>query len=618
MGSANTLTPGDLGQEDGADALAQPQSLGPTIAQNIIKAGQVNNGSPRDWAENAVAGVNAALAGFGAAGKVPPGAGALYGVGAAMRQQQARNDQQRQQQIENQQKQQTQMTEQQRAQAQIAHLNAEQYNIERLGRNVDRETLQKLVDSDVAASQPYVEAGIQGYGEHLTSDDLQRMLTPGQGGKSEINGHEVIPFKDGVVDVIGKDGRPVLDANGNPVQRPTYRLFAADGEITLGEKAAKFIADNTPYHPNPDKPISIVDAHTMQTLAKKNQAVDLNIQKVRAETEKDMAEADKAHEENKSNADQKALTQQAAKLFTPYLAAADGDPWKAVQMMGRDPKNAASLGIVEQAYGPGNIAKWHEEQEKIDEKAREDVQKKLSTADYTGDPDAATPQQFLASLGTQEQATIKMIGEGRVALNSPTYLLSRKPEIMDAVAKAYPGFDASKVKSYQDTYKDFTSGKTSVALNAGATGLQHLSELLALNTDASRIPGTAAYQAYENKVDTVSSELARFYGTDTVPGIKGIKDTLNATFNRTAAITTQARSMGDKLDNYEQQWSNAAPSPAYQAPMPGISHDAKMARARLDPGYAAKIGLTHRVFNKADQKYHWTTPDGKIDLGVAQ
>jgi hypothetical protein len=83
---------GALG-DDGAEALAQP-TMGQTIAQNTIAAGQVNNGNPRAWAENAVAGVTAALAGFGAAGKVPPGAGALYGVGAAARQMQAQRAEQ--------------------------------------------------------------------------------------------------------------------------------------------------------------------------------------------------------------------------------------------------------------------------------------------------------------------------------------------------------------------------------------------------------------------------------------------------------------------------------------------------------------------------------------------
>lgn len=72
-------------EEEGANSLATPPDLASVMAQHTIAAGQVNHGDSRDWAENAVAGVQAALAGFGAAGKVPPGAGALYGVGAAAR-----------------------------------------------------------------------------------------------------------------------------------------------------------------------------------------------------------------------------------------------------------------------------------------------------------------------------------------------------------------------------------------------------------------------------------------------------------------------------------------------------------------------------------------------------
>ena len=600
--------------QDGTDALAglALPTMGQQIAKNTIAAGQQNHGDSRDWAENAVAGVQSALAGIGAGEK--ESTGWLSGIGRSARAQQAQRAEQQKAKLD----QEKQLTEEQLTGAQIAHLNADTYTIERAARNSDRETMQKLVDSDVAASEPYVEGGIVNLGEHLTSDDLSRMLKPGPNGKSEVNGHEVVPFKDGITDEIGKDGRPILDPEGNPVQRPTYRLFDANGQVQFDDTQAKFISDNTPYHPQPGSPISVVDAHTMQTLAKKNQTFDLSIQKVQSEIGRDTAEAQKAEGETKNAADEQAIKQQAAKLFTPYLAAGDGDPWKAIQIMGRDPKNASSLGIVEQAYGPGNIEAWHEKQQEAEAKQQELALKKQGDASYEGDPNAASPQAFLASLGPEQQATIKMIGEGRVALNSPTYLLARKPEIMDAVAKAYPGFDASKVKAYQDTYKDFTSGKTSIAINSGATALQHLAELRQLNTNTSRVPGTKDYQAYQNKVNTVAPELARFYGNDTDLGVESMKQTLDSTFNRDSAITTQAKSMGDKMDSYEQQWANAAPSPAYQASMPGLSQQAKLARANLDPSYAQKIGLTHRVFNKADEKYHWTDPAGKKDLGVAQ
>lgn len=92
--TAALSVPADV--QDGPNALAAPPqpSIGQTMAQSTIAAGQVNHGDAQDWAENAVSGVQAALAGFGAAGKVPPGAGALYGVGAAARQGQARADEQ--------------------------------------------------------------------------------------------------------------------------------------------------------------------------------------------------------------------------------------------------------------------------------------------------------------------------------------------------------------------------------------------------------------------------------------------------------------------------------------------------------------------------------------------
>jgi hypothetical protein len=172
-----------------------------------------------------------------------------------------------------------------------------------------------------------------------------------------------------------------------------------------------------------------------------------------------------------------------------------------------------------------------------------------------------------------------------------SYLLARNPELVGEVMKLDPGFDSSKAQAYPATYKDFTSGKTSVAINSGGTALSHLNELQKMNTVESHIPGTPDYNAYQNKADTVASELAKFYGDATIPAIAAIKKTLTAQLpgNRKAAIQTQAQSMGDKMDSFQQQWQNAAPSKAYQAPMPGISPQAIQARAALDPSFAARM-----------------------------
>ena len=573
-------------REQDVDSLATPPDMGSVIAQHQIEAGKINHGDSRDWAENAVAGVQAALAGFGAAGKVPPGAGWLYGVGAAARQGQEQQQQKQKMQLE----QKRELTEEDRAHAEIALQNAQQLHIERMTRNEDLETQQKLVDSDIAAAEPYVDEGIRSYGEHLTSDDLQRMLKPGPGGKSEINGHEVIPFRDGMTDVIGRDGRPVLDPSGTPLRRPTYRLFDANGTVTLDEQQAKFIADNTPYHPLPGIAMPVAGAYSLQTLAKKNQAFDLNVQKVQAETGKDTAQGAKAEGETKSKADEDALKQQAAKLFTPYLSAANGDPWRAIQIMSKDPKNAGALGIVEQAYGPGAIDTWHKNQIDEQQKQEELALKKLDDQKTIwGNPDAATADEYRTSLNPEQRAAVDLVGQGRAPLNNPGYVIARNPAFIGAVAKLYPDVDLSKIGAYQEAYKKFVSGKQGDAVNAGGTAMEHLAELKGLNTKESMIPGTPAHTAYENKANTLTGELMNFYRiSSTEANEKDLKSGLAAvtTWNRNAAIATQAKSMADKLDNYKQQWDNAAPSAAYEAHFPDISQKAKIARASLVPGYA--------------------------------
>jgi hypothetical protein len=182
---------------------------------------------------------------------------------------------------------------------------------------------------------------------------------------------------------------------------------------------------------------------------------------------------------------------------------------------------------------------------------------------------------------------VDMIGTGRMPPGRLSYLMARNPELLSAVSAKYPDFDGSKIDSYATTYKDFTSGKVSNQLNAGATALGHLKELKALNTAMSHIPHTAAWTAYQNKADTLATELASFYGDSTIPAIAQIKDTLASTLpgNRNAAIKTQSQSMSDKFDSFEQQWKDAAPSKTYEAQMPQMSDQAKDARAELDPNY---------------------------------
>jgi hypothetical protein len=151
----------------------------------------------------------------------------------------------------------------------------------------------------------------------------------------------------------------------------------------------------------------------------------------------------------------------------------------------------------------------------------------------------------------------------------------------------YPDYDNSKTVSYAALNKDYVSGKTSVQLTGGAIALRHMKEAMELNTPMSMIPTTAAHTAYESKINTLADELTAFYGHSTDISVEAMKSTLlsRTQYNRTAALKTQARSMGDRLDEFEHKWEQGKPSAYYEQPMPHISDEAKAARKFLDPSY---------------------------------
>jgi len=194
------------------------------------------------------------------------------------------------------------------------------------------------------------------------------------------------------------------------------------------------------------------------------------------------------------------------------------------------------------------------------------------------------------------------IGTGRMIPERIGYILSRPngQALMAQVAAKYPDIDMAKLQTYPEVAKQFASTKQGTAggaINSGATALQHLVNLEKLNTPQSHIPHFNDWTAYQNQLDTVAPELAKFYGDTTIPAIEALKKTLGSTLpgNRDAAIRTQVQSMGKKLDAYEQQWKNAQPSPKWRKTptMPGMDEAAKNARASLDPEYKQRLVQQH-------------------------
>ena len=211
---------------------------------------------------------------------------------------------------------------------------------------------------------------------------------------------------------------------------------------------------------------------------------------------------------------------------------------------------------------------------------------------YQGNPDAKTPEEFLASLKPGEQSMVKMMREGRLAMSRIDFALAKKSGLFEAVERAYPGeFDSSKIGSYKDAYVSFTSGKDATTLDHGAKALTHLARLKEIN-DANPIDvhnwAAEASKQYNTTLNIAVGELMQFYHEPaTNETVKAKKDVLSGMLYRGAAISEQGKAMTAVFNSLKNKWKNASPSKVYEAQMPDISLEAKKNLAYLDSDYKA-------------------------------
>lgn len=426
----------------------------------------------------------------------------------------------------------------------------------------------------------------------------------------------------GSFDVPGKK-----DEAGNPLKQKTYTIVSVPQEQVLNKDQVDMInkyVQGVHFDYNPDKPdavklpgaqaLNLITSAEIGQTAEAHRDQELKDAKLKnLDTDTKIAADEAGQRLNKNVYYIKANSQAKGNLQGVYDYLAHSDPQSASDMVTYygGPKNFASV-----------VDKQNEDLEKKkadDEKVRHDeavekisALKEADKADkenaYVGNDNAATPQEYLASLKPSEAATVKGIAEGSLDVGRMSYLLARNPALIAAVKRYDPNFDNSKVAGYAKMVTDFTSGKVGESLKYGATAANHLRELYDLNTAAARIPGTAANQRYENKLETVASELAGFYGNNTVSGIQGYKDTLNATFNRGPAILEQAKSMNDRYDNIKRQWIAGSPSDTYQGKMPDISPKAKADLAFLVNGGKVPAAQPAQPAQQPQQQQPATVP----------
>lgn len=217
----------------------------------------------------------------------------------------------------------------------------------------------------------------------------------------------------------------------------------------------------------------------------------------------------------------------------------------------------------------------------------------------TGVTDAQTgaDEGYLSKLPPSTANEIRAIGEGRIEYNARA-----QAKLLPQLTTAYPGFDASKAQSYFKMRQDFTSGKTSVAINAYNTGIAHLGDMYdhatGSNSAMINIPGTEAHRQLDLDKTLVSTELAKAVSNGNMT--EGEKNEIEKKISGYTVGGYQERIkeavtlLNGKLQAYDQQWKNGAPpgavskvqilSPQSQATIAKINgQGAPTATASADP-----------------------------------
>jgi hypothetical protein len=579
-------------------ALAKPSNGVPLTFNDKLKQG-VNDAAgatpapvqatPGNWARQILAGAVHALGTAGpglqnaaadiANAKVEPNSGIFGGLVA---QQAAKANRQVEQQKA--------QTEQDKAKAEIAATNVQ--------RMYHQTVLHQLSDEINQKDIAYGKSQLDSMTTHLTSlglkpadvvakDLIESQLTKAINDKNWDPTTETY-YPTGSIEVPGKK-----DEAGNPLLQKTYTIVKVPATQTLTKDqvdrinkfvpGVKFDPENPPSMAGSTALNLMEQAHTAETVQDQR---DHQLSQADADTLKEMdtktaiAARDADSRLAKNTEYMKALSQAKGNLQGVYEYLQTKDPQGATDLVTSYGGPKGYQAVVEKQNADRDKDRAENEKERHDkiiesQNALKEKDKQDKDNAYKGDENAATPEAFLASLNPDDRGIVESLGTGRMDAGRMAYLLARNPNLVAAVTRAYPGFDNSKVAGYANVVKDFTSGKVGESLKSGATAFNHLKELHDLNTYESRIPGTADYQKYQNKLDVIASELANFYGDTTIPAIEGYKKTLGAFANRDAAIFEQAKSMRDRYDNIKQQWISAAPSDKYYGMMPDINQKAK-------------------------------------------
>lgn len=270
-------------------------------------------------------------------------------------------------------------------------------------------------------------------------------------------------------------------------------------------------------------------------------------------------------------------------VFTPPTKPGDAPTMKMqTASVPMTPNQAHAYDLA--AYG--QMQKWQTDQKEQELKGSEITKNKAEADKDRAEADKARQD---AALDSPDNALVQDVVKGKVIPERLGYMLGKKEgqAFLHAVSVADPNVDISKLQAYPKMYSDFVGGKRSQQLSNVSTAFQHIEDLRNLNSTASRIPGSDASHAFENKLVNVSAEvanaLAKPGASATKEEISQVKKSLSPFLNRDAAITTQVHSMIEQYKTLRNVWSEGAPSAAYEAKMPDLSPEAQRVIRKYAP-----------------------------------
>lgn len=240
-------------------------------------------------------------------------------------------------------------------------------------------------------------------------------------------------------------------------------------------------------------------------------------------------------------------------------------------------------------------------------------------------PNGLTGQAYINTLPIGRQNSLKAIYNGSLAINPAALERTDKGQaFMDDIYAAYPDFDAYKGMEWPKAYADaMAGGKVYQAKNNYNTALQHMDEIYRTSTwNGLFNPASKDYQDRHAAIPIVIGEMVKAVkaGVATIDEQKAFEKALSGAYKTPGdaqeRAAEQTRLLMEKIDEYQNQFQQAAPSAAIKVPTL-LSPAAKKAYDYVQSGGKAPAAPQYKVGQTFNQNGHQFTirslnPDGSI------